>query len=218
MKSHPIRTAAAAMVLVVLAGCGASGGNEASDTAEAKTTTTVDTFADDTDLEPLDTTTTEVGVPDGDALDEWASSFCGAFEDRWLAEIETLSASADDNVTPGDLESVKASFVGLFRGAADATATLVSDVEALGAPDTENGEEIHAEMVHLFGDMEGTLDGVADEMESLSTDDPEFQTKTMDLVDEFSAAADEVQGSFETIDAEYPSPELGLALSSHCSF
>lgn len=218
MKSRSIRAAAAAMVLVVLAGCGASGGNESSDTTEAKTTTTVDTFADVTDPTPLNTTTTEADDPDGEALDEWASSFCESFEGRWLTELETLSANADDGVTPGDLASIKASFVGLFRGAADATATLVSDVEALGAPDAENGEEIHAEMIRLFGDMEGTLDGVADEMESLSTDDPEFQTKTMDLVDEFSAAADEVQGSFEMIDAEYPSPELGLAINQHCSF
>lgn len=215
MKSRSARAAAVVLSLAILAGCGTSGGEDAADTTEAKTTTTVDTRT----TEPADDTTTTEAESDleGDDVEVWAVSFCESFDGEWMTAIEDASSTMD--VTPGDIEGAKAAIVDLFDTAGSVTEDLIVDLEDLGAPEADNGEEIHAEMLSRFGDFRDLSYAAAEEMAAVPSDDPTaFQTATMDILDGWETDLGDVAASFAEIDAEYPSPELGLAVSANCSF
>lgn len=190
------RAVATSLALAILAGCGTSGGDPA---VTKQPTTTATTTATTTDL------------------DEWASGFCTAFQDRWYDGIQ--EAGSDATVEPGDLAGAKAAIVEMFETSSSVTATMIEDLEALGPPDAENGAAIHSALLDRFSDFAAAADTAAEQMSALSIDDPSaFGSELTSIVEDFDAATTEVSDSFREINTLYPSPELSAALSVECGF
>jgi hypothetical protein len=208
-----ISIVAAVAALTFLGACGTSGGDDSSD----DTTTTAAASEETTTTEAEETTTTEA---DSDTVEvsEWAASFCGSF-DTWLGEIEDASSSVGDNITPGDVEGAKDAIAGLFGTASDATQTLIAEMEAAGAPDIEDGDQLVEDLIEKFNAFdEAALDAKADS-EALSTDDlTAFQADAEALTTRFQDEVNTVADSFSEIDADYPSQELNEELNSACNF
>jgi len=88
------------------------------------------------------------------ATEEWAGSLCSALT-QWTDAITATGESLGDP-TSLSVDSVKEA----FGEAVDATNTLVEDVRALGAPDTEAGAEAKDA-------LDSTADALADDVADL---------------------------------------------------
>jgi hypothetical protein len=214
-------------VLALFAGaCGASGDDDSADettstTAAAETTDDTTSTTDDTeDTEPDETTTTEDDDASGDLVDveEWATEFCGDFE-SWLDGINASSEGVQEGITPGDLEGAKSAIVGLFTDVSGQTRTLIDEIEAGGAPDIDDGEAFHEDLLTKFEDFYTAIDTARSEAEAASTADPAaFQTTISDLVATFQTETETVGNSFSELDAKYGDADLDAAVSASCSF
>jgi hypothetical protein len=208
----PVRLVAVpVLAATLLFGCSSGGGKDP--IARKTTTTSVKVEKTTTTADVPDETTTTAA---GSDLDEWASGFCTAFEDDWLGAITDASTNVNSSGAT-DVASIRASLVEMFGAASDATGTLITEVTDLGAPDTENGEEIHAALIERFTQFKSTADKAAADIAALPDDPASFRDGAYDLLNEFQTSATKVGDSFKEIDAQYPSPELAQHLSSACS-
>ena len=193
--------------LAFVSACGASGGSDSSDTTSAEAPTTTEA--------PEQTTTTEAA---GVAVEDWADSFCGSFS-TWLTAITAASDSAGDGVTPGDIQSAKDALATLFGSASTATQTLISDVEAAGAPDIEDGDQLVDDLITKFQAFDDAAQAAAADVEALGTDDlATFQAEADKLSTTFQDEVNTVADSFSEIDAKYPDSDLNAALTKSCDF
>lgn len=229
----PKIVAIAVLVLTatVSAGCGATGGDESADptttteSAEGTTTTEPD---DTTTTEPDDTTTTETDdttttepEPEGGGdveVDVWAAEFCGNFT-GWITALETASTGVSEGLTPGDIEGGKAAIVGLFNTVSDETSSLITSIEAGGAPDIDEGEALVDDLLVRFGDFGDAIDTAEVDAAALPIDDgAAFQSEVNAITTTFEAEITEVTDSFAALDTEYPSADLQSALTESCNF
>jgi uncharacterized phage infection (PIP) family protein YhgE len=93
---------------------------------------------------------------------EWADGFCGAIS-TWTSELSDIR----DGFT--DLSSLSQD--GLETAAEDlktATDQLIEDIQALGAPDTESGQEIETAVDDLGSTLETELDSIESTLDETS--------------------------------------------------
>jgi methyl-accepting chemotaxis protein len=85
---------------------------------------------------------------DDDPTAAWASDFCNAIT-TWTDELETVTSQFSDtsNLSQDGLQSAADDVKG-------ATDELVDDLRALGAPETEGGEEIRSSLDSLSTTLE----------------------------------------------------------------
>jgi polyhydroxyalkanoate synthesis regulator phasin len=203
-KTLSILVAVAA--LTFLGACGASGGSD--DAKKADSTTTA---------APKDTTTTTEATKTVEVA-AWADSFCGSFG-TWLDEIKTASSGVSDSVTPGDIPSAKTAIAGLFGTASTATQTLIDELEAAGAPDIDDGDQLVDDLIEKFQAFDTAAQKAKADTEALATDDiTTFQSSADDLTTTFQDEVDKVAESFSEIDTKYPSQELSDEINSACAF
>ena len=99
------------------------------------------------------------------APDEWAAGFCTAVS-TWTDELQTIG---DDITNPSSLNADA-----LQDAAGDvssATDAFVEDVRALGAPDTESGEEVRSSLETLADTVETektNIEQAADDVSGLT--------------------------------------------------
>jgi hypothetical protein len=93
---------------------------------------------------------------------EWADGFCTAFG-TWQSAMEDIS---------GRFTSLSSLSRDNLQAAADdaksATDQLIEDVRALGAPDTQSGEEIEASVDDLTSTLETELDSIQTTLDETS--------------------------------------------------
>ncbi|HEU4973246.1 MAG TPA: hypothetical protein VFT35_15110 [Gaiellaceae bacterium] len=100
---------------------------------------------------------------DADPTAAWASGFCSAVTD-WTNELQTITSQFSDtsNLSQDGLESA----AGDLR---DATDTLVSDIEDLGAPDTDSGEEVKSSLDTLSTTLQDETSEIEDTAQGVSS-------------------------------------------------
>ena len=137
--------------------------------------------------------------------DEWADSFCSAVS-TWTDELGQIRDRF------GDLSSLdRDSLEDAANDASAATEDLVNDLQALGEPDTESGQEIEQSIETLSdtletekGDVEEAVEGVDD-----VTDIPSAITT---IGAAFTAMGTALQDSFDAIENEDVRGEVTTAL------
>ncbi len=170
---------AGALAATVLAACG-GGSDSSSETAAA---TTAEAAA---------------AVP----ADEWAASVCTAVGD-WQTELQSSAPDAG-NLT--DIESAKQTLGDFLDGASTATDEMVSEVEAAGVPDVENGEEIAQKFQANLAAVGDSFDQAKTDLDALSTDDPTgFAAGLQGIATTLTTAGTEAGQAFDKLAAEYPS-------------
>jgi len=184
-------------------GCGTSGGDNASDTSTSSSTST-----------STSTTTTTVATIE---VEEWAATFCGNFG-TWLDGIQAASTAVGSQVTAGDFASAQTAISGLFGTASEVTGVLITEIEAGGAPDIDDGEGLVDDLVDRFGQFVSAADQAKADTDALEVDPATFEADAKELTDRFSAEVESVGESFDQIDADYASADLNAALTKECAF
>lgn len=143
------------------------------------------------------------------SVDDYANDLCTALI-SWTETVRTsqteLQESSQPGRSPGDDRDALQRFVDQAVAASD---ELVEDVEAAGAPGTENGEEAAEAFRAAAADTRSELEDAQDEVADLPTDSPQaYRTAVDDLVTELSGTLDGIDDQLQDVDA----PELERAL------
>lgn len=148
------------------------------------------------------------GSGDGGSADtvtapaDYAEGLCTAIGD-FQTDLETQSAEFQDAFTsgtpsPADAKDTLSSFVAELS---DRTQELIDEVEALGTPEVENGEEVRTALTGAFEQVVAAFDEAEADIDGLSTDDPaalaegfsEVATKLQEAGTEISTSFDDLQ-------------------------
>jgi hypothetical protein len=142
---------------------------------------------------------------DEDPTAAWASGFCAAVT-GWTDELETVTSSFSDtsNLSQDGLQSAADDVKG-------ATSQLVDDLEALGAPETEGGEEIQSSIDSLSTTLETEAANIEEAVQGISgiTGIPSAVTT---ITTSLSAMGTAFSTTLNTIDGADVGDELQTAL------
>jgi hypothetical protein len=99
---------------------------------------------------------------DEDPTAAWASGFCSAIT-TWTDELQTVTSQFSDtaNLSEDGLQSAA-------DDVKSATSELADDLRALGAPDTESGEEVRTALDSLSTTLESEADAVEETVQGIS--------------------------------------------------
>jgi hypothetical protein len=130
---------------------------------------------------------------DDESAESWASSVCAGMS-TWLAEVdEALPSLTDDGLAVNE-DDVRSA----VDQAEEATAALVEDLEELGPPDTERGEEAQSELEDLLTALRSEAEAVQEAIDSESGTAELASTVTMSVseaYEEISFFLAELRGS-----------------------
>jgi hypothetical protein len=139
---------------------------------------------------------------------EYVTGVCSALT-TFQASVQQQQASFNPNTT--DLTALKQSWTDFLDGMIQDTQTLVSDIEALGVPDTSDGQAAADALKTDFGQLQQDLQQLRDQSASLSPTNPaSFATDFRSLLQTFGT---DLQG-FGTDLQQLPSGELEAAFSA----
>jgi hypothetical protein len=124
---------------------------------------------------------------------DYASDICTAFTD-WRDTIQEqrddLTGSLQPGISPEDGKSKLESFLGDVVGATD---ELVTNVEAAGVPDAENGQEVADALQSIADDAQSELQDAEQKVSELPTDSREaFGTAASGFATEIQTALQNV--------------------------
>jgi hypothetical protein len=154
----------------------------------------------------------EDGGEDGGSADtvtapaDYAEGLCTAIGD-FQADLETQSTEFQDAFTggtpsPDDAKDTLSSFVAELS---DRTQELIDDVEALGTPDVENGEDVRSALTGAFEQVVVAFEEAEADIDGLSTADPAALAQGFtEVASKLQAAGTEISTSFDDLQ----SPEL----------
>ncbi len=212
----------ALFALVLVAGCGASGGSDGADTTTTTGTTsapeTTTTTAEATTTTTAEETTTTSSSSDAVPVTAWADDFCGSFS-SWTDDVKSLGSGVEGNITPGDLEGAKTTIVGFFDDVSGRTQQLIDDVDGAGVPDIKDGDQLVKDLQGKFQEFDDAIASARSDIEGVDTGDAQaFQAQVKSSLNDFQTEATKVGNSFSELDAKYPSRELNDAINSSCNF
>jgi hypothetical protein len=127
---------------------------------------------------------------------EWADSVCTSLS-TWRSSITSLADVSGSTLTPESLREK-------LDTADTATKTLVTELEDLGPPDLESGDQLKQELVSVASELESNFDTLkqgaenaadadssADFLQALAALAPQFQA----LLDTISTTVDDLQAN-----------------------
>jgi len=140
---------------------------------------------------------------------DYMEGLCAAIV-SFQTDLEAENASFQEEFsggtpTPEDTKTALGGFLGTLS---DRTTQLVGEVDALGTPDVDNGDEVRSTLTTAFEQVVELFSEARAEIEGLSTEDPAA------LAEGFAAAATKLQEAATGITAPFDdlsSPELDEA-------
>jgi hypothetical protein len=137
---------------------------------------------------------------------DYIEGLCAAIV-SFQTDLESESAALEDSFsggtpTPEESKTVLGSFLGTL---ADRTEQLLDDVNALGTPDVDNGDEVRTALTAAFEQVVVLFRDARSEIEGLSTEDPAA------LAEGFATAGTKLQEAAAGISASFEdlaSPDL----------
>jgi hypothetical protein len=144
--------------------------------------------------------------------DAYADTVCGALSD-WMTSIEegntTLQSSLENET---DLEQVKQRLLEFLDDTIANTDEMLGTIEDGGAPDVDNGEELHQQLLDLLGQAKTAFEDARDTVDGLDATDPqELGTGLQELGTSLQTAFADVQNPLENAE----SPELDQAFEEN---
>jgi hypothetical protein len=134
--------------------------------------------------------------------DAYADRVCGALTD-WMSAIEegntTLQSSLENET---DLEQVKQRLLEFLDSTIASTDDMLGTIEGAGAPDVDNGEQIHDELQNLLGQARTAFQDARETVDGLDASDPQaLGTGLQELGTSLQTAFDDVQNPLENTDS-----------------
>jgi hypothetical protein len=144
------------------------------------------------------------GEADTVSATEYATGVCTAIS-GWVDDIQGLNQDLQANLDPTSMDSLKDAMVGFLEDVTTATDSVISDVEAVGIPDVEDGQAAADAVLSALRDSRAVFADAHDRVEGLSTDDPaafaeELETLGTDIGSSMSGIGGELD--------QFASPEL----------
>ena len=142
----------------------------------------------------------------------YADTVCGALGD-WMTSIEEGNASLQDSLeNETDLENVKQGLLDFLDDTIANTDEMLGTIGDGGAPDVDNGEQIHDEIVNLLRQARTAFLQARDTVDGLDASDPQaLGAGLQELGTSLQSAFDDVQNPLENTD----STELNEAFESN---
>lgn len=144
----------------------------------------------------------DVSADTATAPADYAEGLCTAIAD-FQTDLDRQSAELQDALgqgtpSPADMKDTLVTFV---SGLSDRTHELIDEVEALGTPDVENGEEVRSTLTGAFETVVAAFDEAEADIDAISTDDPaalvqgftDVGTKLQEAVTEISTSFGDIQ-------------------------
>jgi hypothetical protein len=179
-RSVLLRWFAVVLSVFVLAACSSDGGSEGGTT-------------DDGGDEP---------APAAADAEGYADTVCGALTD-WMTAIEQGNADLQSSLeNETDLEAVKLRLLEFLDDTIASTEDMLGAIEDGGAPDVDNGEQIHQELLGLLEQARTAFQDARDTVDGLDASDPqELGEGLQELGTSLQTAFDDVQNPLENTDS-----------------
>ena len=145
--------------------------------------------------------TTSAAAAPADA-ETYADTVCGALGD-WMASIEEGNAALQSSLeNESDLENVKQGLLDFLDDTIGNTDEMLSTISDGGAPDVDDGERIHDEIVSLLGQARAAFQQARDTVDGLDASDPQaLGTGLQELGTSLQSAFDDVQNPLENTES-----------------
>jgi hypothetical protein len=146
---------------------------------------------------------------DDDGAEAWADDVCSSVQE-WRENLTSLALDAQ--VEGLSVESVTTA----IDGGVEATRRLREQLDDLGPPDTEAGDEIERELDELADQVVEEVEAAQAEAEALPEDQsvPELIDSLMSIASGLQSAVGDVQQTFTDIQELEPGTELEDAFQS----
>jgi len=141
------------------------------------------------------------------ASEKWAGDVCGALA-SWEESINTITSDFSDGISR-EVVSEKVADAG------DATRELVDELQDIGGPETDAGDEATSAIRQLADDVESTVDTIKDEVEDLPGSGVQGLAEGVEEVrTELNGLAAEAQATLEQLRQLDPGDELAKAIEN----
>ncbi|HEY1634740.1 MAG TPA: hypothetical protein VGF64_08285 [Acidimicrobiales bacterium] len=117
-----------------------------------------------------------------------------------------------------DLQQIKTQFVNFLGGAVASTNTMISGVQAAGAPSVSNGRAISQGLVSGLEGIRSAFVQAQNQAQALPADNPTaLSNGAQGLANSLDNAGNQVKTSLNSLDQRYPSAELDAALKNQAA-
>jgi hypothetical protein len=148
---------------------------------------------------------------------QWANQVCGRIT-TWVNELQSSSNNAVSGLTGTNLPQIKAQFVNFLGGAVASTNTMISGVQAAGAPAVPNGQAISQGLVTGLQGIQSAFVQAQTQAQALPADNPKaLSSGAQGLATSLENAGNQAKTSLNSLDQRYPSTELDAALRNQAA-
>jgi hypothetical protein len=139
------------------------------------------------------------GGDDSSASEDYANDVCSTVS-TWVTDVQDTVQSLTDAGLATSREDLQAA----YDEAKDATDTLVNDLEDLGAPETEDGQQAKSELDDLSSELSQQLDVIEQALDSGGS----VATIAATVASAVSTAANAVNTTYQDLQNLDPAGEL----------
>jgi len=145
---------------------------------------------------------------------EYAKSLCSSMQ-SYVTNVTDLSNNFASSLDPSaDLAGQRDAVVGFLDDVLTATDKLISDLDAAGVPDVDNGQEIVSTIKSAYQQARSAIADAKSQVQGLSLDDPTaFASQLSDIGTAIQSSLGDIGGSLSTLDSQ----ELSQAVASEPS-
>ncbi len=148
---------------------------------------------------------------------QWANQVCGKIT-AWVGQLQSSSNSAVSGLNGTDLQQIKNQFVNFLGGAVASTNTMISGVQAAGAPSVQNGRAISQGLVSGLQGIQSAFAQAQTQAQALPADNPAaLSSGAQGLANSLQNAGNQVKTSLNSLDQKYPSSDLDAALKNQAA-
>jgi hypothetical protein len=147
----------------------------------------------------------------------WAGEVCGRIT-TWVNQLQSSSNSAVSGLSGTNLQQIKSQFVNFLGGAVTSTNTMISGVQAAGAPAVPNGRAIAQGLVSGLQGIQSAFVQAQSQAQALPADNATaLNNGAQALTTTLQNAGNQVKTSLNSLDQRYPSAELDAALRNQAA-
>jgi hypothetical protein len=133
-------------------------------------------------------------------------------------ELQSSSNNAVSGLTGTNLAQIKSQFVSFLGGAVASTNTMISGVQAAGAPAVSNGRAISQGLVGGLQGIQTAFVQAQTQAQALPADNPTaLSSGAQGLATSLQNAGNQAKTSLNSLDQRYPSTELDAALRNQAA-
>ena len=147
----------------------------------------------------------------GTSPDSFADDVCGAMR-TWVQAIQDRAASLQSELGPSpSVDEGKQALRGFLDDSSAATEELISDINAAGVPDVDNGEDVVDRLLDAFQAAEGIFEDAQSKVDDLPANPQQFATAAQALGNSANQALNQLGDSLTALNSN---AELNAAFAN----